>query len=46
MWKGETIETAIKVTGLKNYIDGYFIVIKKEDVKLNREGYTRREKVY
>lgn len=46
MLHGETIDTAIKITGIKDYEDGSVTITKDDKVKLNREGYTRREKVY
>lgn len=45
MLNGESIDTAIKSIGLKDYSDGS-VTIKEENVTLNKEGYTRREKVY
>lgn len=46
MLHGETIDTAIKITGIKDYEDGSVTITKDDKVKLNSEGYTRREKIF
>ena len=46
MWQGEIIDTAIKMTGIKDYEDGSVTLIVNEKAKLNKDGYTRREKLY
>lgn len=46
MWKGESIDSAVKFVGLKDYEDGSVTIKKENNIKLNIEGYTSREKVY
>ena len=45
MLKDEYIHIAIKSIGLKDYSDGS-VTTKEKYVTLNKEGYTRQEKVY
>jgi hypothetical protein len=45
MRKGDSIKTAIKTFGIKDYSDGS-VTIKDELVTLNSDGYTRREKIF
>jgi hypothetical protein len=46
MWKGESLNTGKKTTAKKNFEDGSVTISKKDDIVLNIEGYTRREKVF
>jgi hypothetical protein len=46
MLRGESLNTGKKTTAIKNFEDGSVTIFKKDDIVLNTEGYTRREKVF
>lgn len=45
MWQGKTFEIGIKTKSVKDYKHGSLTIFKKEN-KVNRDGYTKRERVF